>query len=200
MTLLALIRHAPTEWNEAGRVQSRTDIPLSETGRLAARGWRVPEPLHGFDWIASPLSRAVETARILTGAEPNRLDPRLVEMDWGVWEGLDLQQLRAEIGNPGAAWRAGGLDFLAPEGESQRDVQSRLLELFREIAEAARPTVAVCHRGVVRATYSLAADWDQTTPWPETLDDNSAQLFRLDASGFPRIERLNLPLVEPPCE
>lgn len=194
MTLFALIRHAPTEWNESGRVQSRTDVPLSAAGRAAAREWRVPDLLRGFDWISSPLSRAIETAHILTGTPPARTDPRLVEMDWGAWEGMDLHQLRAEIGNPSAAWREGGLDFLAPRGESQRDVQARLLALFREIAEAERPTIAVCHRGVVRATYSLAIDWDQTTPWPDKLDDECAHLFRLSADGTPVIERLNLPL------
>lgn len=198
MTLIALIRHAPTEWNEAGRVQSRTDVPLSEAGRAVAGGWTVPDALHAFDWISSPLSRAVETARILTGAAPSRTDRRLVEMDWGVWEGMDLHQLRAEIGNPGAAWRAGGLDFLAPEGESQRDVQIRLLDLFRELAEAGQPTVAVCHRGVVRATYSLAVGWDQTTPWPDKLDDDCAHLFRLAPDGLPTAECLNLPLSAPP--
>ena len=194
MTLIALIRHAPTEWNESGRVQSRTDVPLSEGGRAEAATWDVPMSLKAFDWISSPLSRAVETARIVSGKPPTRTDHRLVEMDWGVWEGMTITELRAAIGNPGAAWRAGGLDFLAPEGESQRDVQDRLRTLFREIAAADRPTIAVCHRGVVRATYSLAIGWDQTTAWPDTLSDDCAHLFRLAPDGMPTVEALNLPL------
>ena len=55
-------------------------------------------------------------------------------MDWAAWEGMTIDELRAEIGNPGEAWRAGGLDFKAPGGESQRDVQTRLLSFFAEVA------------------------------------------------------------------
>ena len=196
MTLIALIRHAATDWNEGGRVQSTTDVPLSDGGRETVRGWRVPDRLAAFDWVSSPLSRAVETASLLTGAPPSRTDPRLVEMDWAAWEGMTIAELRAEIGNPGEAWRAGGLDFKAPGGESQREVQDRLLAVYREITATDRPTVIVCHRGVVRATYSLAADWDQTTPWPDNLADDCVHLFRLEPHGHPVIEELNVPLTD----
>lgn len=194
MTLIALIRHAATDWNEGGRVQSMTDVPLSEGGREAVRNWQVPDHIAEFDWVSSPLSRAVETAAILAGAPPSRTDARLIEMDWAEWEGMTIAELRAAIGNPGEAWRAGGLDFKAPSGESQRDVQMRLLSFYRELVEEGRPTVIVCHRGVVRATYSLAAGWDQTTPWPDTLADDCTHIFRLGNEGHPAIERLNVPL------
>ena len=67
MTLIALIRHGPTEWNESGIVQGRSDIPLSETGRAKVAAWKQPGEIAGFEWITSPLQRAVETAEILTG-------------------------------------------------------------------------------------------------------------------------------------
>ncbi len=194
MTLIALIRHAATDWNEGGRVQSTTDVPLSDNGRETVRTWQSPPHIEEFDWISSPLSRAVETAEILSGTPPSRTDERLIEMDWAVWEGMTITELKAEIGNPGEAWRAGGLDFKAPGGESQREVQDRLLAVFRELADVGRPTVIVCHRGVVRATYSLAAEWDQTTPWPDTLADDCTHLFRLQTHGHPEIVELNIPL------
>tara|TARA_B100000686_G_scaffold309843_1_gene352124 strand:+ start:348 stop:983 length:636 start_codon:yes stop_codon:yes gene_type:complete len=197
MTLIALIRHAATDWNEGGRVQSTTDVPLSEGGRSTVQSWHVPELLNGFDWVSSPLSRAVETASILSGHPPSNVDARLVEMDWGAWEGMTISELRAEIGHPGEAWRAGGLDFKGPDGESQRDVQTRLLSFFSEVADTMQPTVIVCHRGIVRATYSLAANWDQTTAWPDTLADDCTHLFRLSSDGHPSIEELNVPLTTP---
>ena len=67
MTLLALIRHGPTEWNESGIVQGRSDIPLSEAGRALVSSWQQPAELSGFDWVSSPLQRAMETAAILSG-------------------------------------------------------------------------------------------------------------------------------------
>jgi probable phosphoglycerate mutase len=40
----------------------------------------------------------METARLL-GLEPEP-EPRLIEMDWGAWEGRSLAALRAELGMP----------------------------------------------------------------------------------------------------
>ena len=82
MTLIALIRHAATGWNESGRVQSTTDVPLSDNGRETVLTWQAPPHIEEFDWISSPLSRAIETAKILAGVPPSRTDERLVEMDW----------------------------------------------------------------------------------------------------------------------
>ena len=86
---LALLRHAPTTWNEAGRIQGLSDIHLSRAGRAAARTWRLPDRLHGWRRLSSPLLRALETAA-LAGLRDPEIDPRLREMDWGDWEGETL--------------------------------------------------------------------------------------------------------------
>ena len=193
MTLLALIRHGATEWNETHLVQGRSDIPLSQGGREQVRGWTVPDAFDGFDWVTSPLSRARETAEILSG-RPVTADPRLVEMDWAVWEGRTLQDLRGELGNLMTAWEARGLDFRAPDGESPREVQARLRPFLAERAAAETATIAVCHRGVIRSVYALAIDWDMTSKAPRRLADNCAQVFRLDADGHPSVHALDVPL------
>lgn len=193
MTLLAVIRHGPTAWNEDGIVQGRSDIPLSETGRALVASWRPPAEIAGFEWVSSPLSRAVETAAILSG-KPAPTDARLLEMDWAEWEGMRLPDLRAELGNLMKAWEAKGLDFHAPGGESPREVQVRLRAFMAERAATGRPTVAVCHKGVIRALYALAVSWDMTDKAPEKLHDNCAHLFEVAADGMPTPHRLNLPL------
>ena len=193
MVRFAVVRHAPTEWNAIGRVQGRTDIPLSETGRELAAGWSLPPELAEFRAIASPLARTVETARLLLGRAAVT-DERLVEMDWAVWEGRELPDLRAELGDLMVAWEAEGLDFRAPGGESPRDVQARLAPLLAEIARAARPTLAVTHKGVIRALYALAIGWDMTDKPLEKLRDDCAHVFILSAEGAPTVDRLNLPL------
>lgn len=193
MTLLALIRHGPTEWNEIGRVQGREDIPLSDTGRAEVRSWRVPGDFHRYEWITSPLSRAVETASLLGAVDPAS-DHRLVEMDWGAWSGQHLDQLRLELGDLLKAWEARGLDFQAPGGESPREVQARLQPFLVERAQRGSATVVVAHKGIIRAVYAQATGWNMQDKPQHKLKDGCAQLFRLEADGFPRIERLNIPL------
>ena len=193
MVRFAVVRHAPTEWNAIGRVQGRTDISLSETGRELAASWSLPPDLAEFRAIASPLARTLETAHLLLGRTA-ATDARLVEMDWAVWEGRSLPDLRAELGDLMVAWEADGLDFRAPGGESPRDVQARLAPLLAEVARAAQPTLAVTHKGVIRALYALATGWDMTDKPPEKLRDDCVHVFTLSAEGVPSVDRLNLPL------
>jgi len=193
MTLLAVVRHGPTAWNTAGRVQGRTDVPLSSGGRRKVCRWVLPAEVDGFSWVSSPLVRTAETARILRGADV-AFDARLVEMDWAVWEGATLTALRAELGDLLRAWEARGLDFRAPGGESPRDVQARIAPFLAEVAGRAENSVAVTHKGVIRALYALATGWDMTGKPPQKLHDGTIHLFRLAADGTPAPERLNIPL------
>jgi broad specificity phosphatase PhoE len=193
----AVVRHAPTSWNAEGRVQGRTDIPLSEAGRETVSKWKLPPEIAHFRAIASPLARTMETARLLLGRAP-ATDARLIEMDWAGWEGRELPDLRAELGDLMAAWEAKGLDFKAPGGESPREVQRRLAPLLSEIAISETPTLAVTHKGVIRALYALATGWDMTGRPPEKLRDETLHLFSLSTGGAPSVERLNIPLTGAP--
>lgn len=193
MTVLGVVRHGPTEWNVIGRVQGRTDVPLNEAGVKEVRRWAMPSDVDGFSWVCSPLARTVETARILSGGDVSG-DARLIEMDWAVWEGATLASLRAELGDLMRAWEAKGLDFRAPGGESPREVQARIAPFLREVAGREESTVAVTHKGVIRALYALATGWDMTDKPPHKLHDSCLHLFRLAADGTPAPKRLNIPL------
>jgi len=197
MTTLVLIRHGPTDWNRRHLVQGRSDIALNDAGRTEVERWHVPAAFDGFDRISSPLLRARETAEILFG-EAVPTDDRLKEMDWAEWEGRTLADLRAEIGDLMMAWEARGLDFRAPGGESPREVQERVLPLLAERARAGTPTIAVCHRGVIRAIYALAISWDMTNKAPRRLGDACAQVFDLADDGMPRVRALDLSLTDGP--
>jgi broad specificity phosphatase PhoE len=194
MTRLALIRHARTDWNEQGLIQGHTDRPLSADGCIQAGGWRVPEELAGFAWVAGPLTRTRETARILLGHDVPA-EPALVEAGWGEWEGRSLAELDALLGDAFAENEARGLDFQPPGGESPRQVQARLRPWLARVARAGRPTAAVTHKGVIRAALGLATGWDFLGKPPARLDWACAHLFALEVDGQPRVERLNIPLV-----
>jgi broad specificity phosphatase PhoE len=192
MTVLSVLRHGPTEWSAARLLQGRRDIPLSQAGRETVASWHLPAALAGCCWLASPLRRAVETAEILGLAV--RCEARLIEMAWGEWEGLSLAALAAHLGATLAEREAAGLDFQAPGGESPRQVQARLKPLLAEIARGGEPIGAVTHKGVIRALFALASGWDMLGKAPARLDWHAAHLFRLDATGAPTVEKLNVRL------
>ena len=188
MIPLLIVRHAPTEWNAQGRIQGRTDVPLSETGRQLAASWRLPAGWEAADCVASPVLRTMETARLL-GFDPVP-EPALIEMSWGDWEGQRLADIRAAGGEAVAANEAACLDLRPPGGESPRDVQARLLPW---LAGLRGPTVAVSHKGVLRALYALATGWTMTGKPPQKLLPFAAQAFRVDGSRV-KVQELNIAL------
>lgn len=196
MTGVALValRHGPTDWNEAGLIQGHRDRPLSPAGRRQVAGWRLPAELAGYRWVSSALTRARETAALLGHPEAEAA-PALAEMHWGDWEGCSLAELRAADPAGLAANEARGLDLRPPGGESPRELRTRLRPWLAEAARAERPTVAVCHKGVIRALLALACDWDLTGAPPAKLREACLHRFRLDRAGHPSVERLNEPLL-----
>ena len=190
---LALIRHGPTAWNAEKRIQGRTDVPLSEPGRAAVRGWQLPAEFAAYRVVASPLRRARETAALL-GLSPETLEPALAERSWGAWEGERLPELRERYGSDMKRWEGRGLDFRPPDGESPRDLQDRLAPLLARLAADGRDTLAVTHRGVIRSVYALATGWDMTDTAPDALHDGCVQLFALAGDGTPTVQALNRPL------
>jgi broad specificity phosphatase PhoE len=193
MTPFAVLRHAPTAWNEAGRLQGRSDTSLSQRGRATANHWSLPDEVAGFRWLASPLHRTIETAECLSVAAT--VEPALIEMAWGDWEGRTLTELRAADPVGMARMEARGLDLTAPGGESPRMVQARLLPLLARLAAEGRPTGAIAHKGVLRALLALATGWDMLGDPPVKLRPATLHLFELAADGTPRLVQANLALV-----
>jgi broad specificity phosphatase PhoE len=190
------IRHAPTGWNLDGLIQGRRDVPLSPEGRTAAAGWKLPSGWENARCLASPLARAMETARIL-GLDPEP-HPALIEMHWGEYEGHTLAALRERHGAAMAENESRGLDFLPDGGESPRMVRERLAKFLPALAAKKTPLVLVTHRGVLRALYSLATGWEMKTDAPERLRDACAHQYELGTDGAVGLVRLNIPLAEMP--
>ena len=177
MTDVLMIRHAMTAWNEEGRIQGQTDIPLCSRGRgyLAAR--RLPPRFALHRVHSSPLSRAVETAALL-GLETPVLDERLMEMHWGEWEGQVRAEVEAANESAGAISVSRGPDFRPPGGESPREVQARVIDWARTVSRTQSDVIAVTHKGVIKATLGLACGWDLASKAPVRLEWSRAHRFR----------------------
>lgn len=192
MTDLIIVRHGPTAWNAEGRVQGSVDEPLSEAGRDRVAGWRIPADLRDRRWYASPKRRAWETARLL-GLDPIP-EPRLVEMNWGDWEGRLIAELLDSGEMPDRHDRL-GLDFCPPGGESPRAMQTRLRSWLTDIAGSGQAAIgAVAHSGLIRSLYALATGWDMSGAPADILRDACVHRFALSSDGVPAVTRLNIPL------
>ncbi len=188
MVKLMVIRHGKTDWNLNKKIQGRTDIALSPLGREELVGRRVPGEFSGFGWVSSPLKRTRETAELL-GATDLKLEPALVEMSWGDWEGQTLVGLREKYGDEFRYNEARGLQMTPPGGESPADVVERLRPWLRSLKA---DTVAVTHKGVIRALKSLAYNWDMTDKAPVSFDWATGHLFEVSESGDIRPLRINI--------
>ena len=96
--MLYIIRHGQTEMNNRQVLQGRSDFPLNAAG--IAQAQEAAERLQGirFDRVyTSPLIRAVQTAQLVVPGATPIVDERLIEMDYGPYEGVDLRRLPPEI-------------------------------------------------------------------------------------------------------
>jgi broad specificity phosphatase PhoE len=194
MVCIAFVRHGPTAWNQDRRLQGRADIPLSEDGMAVVERLHLPNCLATIPWRVSPLRRAAQTAEI-PGIKQPLSDPRLIEMDWGDWEGETVRNLRAQLGTAMRDNEDRGRDFTPPGGESPRQVQDRLRPFLRELAQGPPLTGAISHKGVIRALLALATGWNMLGKSEVRLDWQAAHVFSVDGEGRVSPRRLNLPLI-----
>jgi probable phosphoglycerate mutase len=181
---LYLIRHGETDWNRDARYQGQRDIPLNHTGRAQARrhGDVLKALMPGvarFDFVSSPLGRAVETMRLIRtelglDTEGFSTEPQIMELSYGHWEG----QLAANLpqSDPvGLAGKTADPFGWRPEGgESYRDLQARVAVW---LAGLERDTVAVTHGGVSRvARGAMFAVPGALVPFLEVPQDKILKL------------------------
>ncbi|MEP9378577.1 histidine phosphatase family protein [Aquabacter sp. CN5-332] len=169
MTRLFLVRHGETDWNIAGRLQGRRDITLNSLGRAqAAQVGRVLNQVTGdvrtLTYVSSPLSRAVETMRILRTAldlpaSEFAQDHDLAELSFGRWEGHTWPELRQRYSTHVRARDLDPWGFVPPDGESYATLSERAVAAVDRIPGDA---VVVTHGGVIRALLHAKAGMPQS--------------------------------------
>jgi probable phosphoglycerate mutase len=162
---LALLRHGITDWNLEKRVQGRIDRPLSETGRQQLTKLRLPQTYLAYRWYCSPLLRARQSAELL-GLSDIAIEPALIEMSWGHWEGEILKPLRKKL------------------GDVMRDNESRGLDF------------CPAHKGIIRCIYSLSSGWDMRGESPVDFAWNAIHQFELADDGELLQSYQSIPMIE----
>ncbi len=145
---LILVRHGETAWNREGRVQGVSDIDLSDVGVHHAHQLALSlkdHPIHAI--YASPLIRARKTAEIINQYHdaPIRLEPGLMEMDQGDFEGLTYAELMACEKDFLQSWIADPASVRMPHGESLDELQARAWPVIDGILRRSADALVVAH-------------------------------------------------------
>jgi broad specificity phosphatase PhoE len=152
---LFLIRHGETEWSRTGRHTGRTDVPLTEEGKVRAK--LLSAVLNGRKLVVwtSPLQRAAVTCR-LAGFDAAEVDYDLREWDYGIYEGRTTAEIRKEKPD----WSV----WLSPieNGESLDEVADRARRVINRVVAATDGDAALfAHGHILRI---LAACWIALPP------------------------------------
>ena len=142
--MIYIVRHGETDWNVKKIYQGTKDIELNEVGIKQAEELKDQlKEINFYAVISSPLKRAYETAKIITGSENIKTDARLVERGGGDLEGRPVEE----------AFRL--VDFNSPSEhryniENIIDFKKRVIDFSEEIKEKYRDKdiLIVTHAGV----------------------------------------------------
>ncbi len=153
---LWLVRHGETAWAAAGRHTGWSDIPLTDAGRTEATTLGPRLAGQAFAAIvSSPLSRALETARLAGYGDRVTTDDDLREWDYGADEGRTRAEI--QVDRPGwSIWRDGVID-----GESLADVGRRADRAIARARSLDGDTLCFAHGHLLRI---LAARWIGLAP------------------------------------
>lgn len=151
--MIYVVRHGETDWNKKNRVLGRTDIPLNETGYSQAAA--LAEKLKDYKIemiLASPLNRAMETARVISEKinVPYRAENLLIEQNFGIYEGVDRSDATYQVAKREYFNRY-------PEGESYFDVVARIYPFIKNMDEN-KNVLLVTHGGICRVICSYYND------------------------------------------
>jgi probable phosphoglycerate mutase len=150
-TEIWLIRHGETEWSRTGQHTGRTDIPLTEIGRKQAETLKPVLARQHFDQVlCSPLARAQETCQLAGLREQATLEPRLMEWDYGIYEGRKTPDIRQQTPD-WSVW-----DFPIPNGEDAAAIQARAQSLIGHLLTLPGRTALFAHAHILRV---LAGCW-----------------------------------------
>ena len=183
---LFFVRHGETAINREKRLQGRSNAPLNKRGEQQAEQVRAFFAENGVRFgevYASPLKRAEQTARIISGEKTEiRKDDRLLEMDYGPYEGVSLNDLPPEL----IRFFQDFVHNPVPDGmESLADVTRRLGGFIECLKETARGSVlVVTHAVAMRGALEYLTPESHGSFWPIYIGPCSVYHTSFDGNGF----------------
>jgi alpha-ribazole phosphatase/probable phosphoglycerate mutase len=196
MLTVYLLRHGETSWNAAGnKYCGRSDIPLTKRGIEQARQVHKQIKNYSLDAIySSPLKRAFDTAKIVNGGQKVIKDERLIELDFGWWEGKPKKEFIPERPSLWKKWMADPATMQAGgTGETGRELIDRVNDFFTDALQ--RHTngtiLVVAHNGVNRLYLAHKLGMPLGNYRKLVLDNSTVSVFTLGDNTELRLHRLN---------
>jgi broad specificity phosphatase PhoE len=186
---IIFVRHGRTSYNAENRLQGQRDIPLDGKGREQASaigrflrdylGSEIARLEAGGAFWSSPLRRTrqtMELARLAIGLppQPYRLDPRLKELTFGDWEGLNWGEVAEKYPGAEKIRDADKWNFTPPNGESYAALGARITTWLDERDGDA---FVVSHGGAARALMAVLAGVAPSTAASAEIWQGRALIF-----------------------
>lgn len=203
------VRHGESEGNRRGIMQGHYDAPLTELGREQAQRageWFRGQQVRCGAVLASPLSRATDTARALSAAAawPNPVaEPSLSELDTGVFERLSFVEIQERYPAEYAEFLAQSWESV-PEAESVASLTARALASWQALVEAgngipgddAVQIAAVSHGGMLQWIFkaSTGATVDAGVPWMPLIKASNCGISAFDVRPVRTTSRTGEPM------
>ncbi len=152
---LYLIRHGQTLWNQEGKIQGKTDIPLNEEGKKQAELLaKAMEQREVGAVYSSPLKRAFETASCVAGRKGLPVIPLegLREVDFGLWEGMTWRDIEETYYEDFVLWDKNPAEHTPTGGERREDCTARCEKAMEQVlAETpkGKDAAIVAHGGIL---------------------------------------------------
>ncbi len=146
---IIFMRHGKTLANENGLLAGVSDIPLSSKGIMEAEETAGLLREKKFQSVyCSPLKRASQTAELMD--LKCNYDQRLMEMNFGIFEGMTYENMMKRYPRETAAWTDNYVNYRIPGGESLSEVYDRTVSFLGEIKEAQGKILVVTHESVIK--------------------------------------------------
>lgn len=151
---IVFIRHGRTELNDKHVYAGVIDSEISHKGIDEINSIKKHlQKIKFHEIYSSPLKRAVQTTELL--AENYKIDSRLSEMNFGIFEGLSYSEMESKYALESKAWAEDVLNYSIPKGESLAEVFDRTKAFIEEVSSKKGDILVVTHGGVIACALSL---------------------------------------------
>jgi probable phosphoglycerate mutase len=211
MGSLVLVRHSITAASASGRnLGRRADPPLAPEGvevavqladTLVAELAELPHD--EIRLLSSPALRCRQTiapVAVALGmpADAVEIEPGLIEIDYGEWDGLTAEECLQHDPELRRAWIADPYHTRCPDGESGEDVARRAFAVFHEVEawladDRARCAIVVAHNHVNRLRLCALLAWAMRDYRRRVAQDPAGYSLISYGAGLPGVRRVNAP-------